>query len=471
MVLATTRQRVIFQARELWKQGFVTFDTETTGKESDDQIISWAVVSQHGEALGSGYVKPTIPISDGAYAIHGISEEQLANAPSFKEVWPSLRELLAGKTVIIYNAVFDMGRLWASATAHEIPFRYDFCNDVCAMELFAQYYGEVHEFYGTYTWQKLSTAIYHLGIEVPGTDHDALHDAMATAAIIKKLAELADQELPEGWHPPVNVPCAHCKRSVRECAEADEIWHCQSCSLELGLFHRCPGSDGIVESPATGFVCDDLCKYCHQSLHKELMLLTGQWHRCPETPYTIVETPDVDELCASCQQQLKRRQEVEEHNRQWREKLEADRKARRIETAKAYREKRKAFAAENKRRVDEGLPVLEWEKAPAANRDPFKFHGHAFVWQKDQYDKWEVHCTICEGTWRDSPRAQCAGIKTYWAWSMVPEHLKTKTALKKEGLEIVPGQKREAAIITMVNQYDLYDKSKAVETEKKAVAN
>jgi hypothetical protein len=236
------------------------------------------------------------------------------------------------------------------------------------------------------------------------------------------------------------------------------------------LFHRCPGCDGIVEVPATGFICDDLCQYCNSSLHKELMLLTGQWHRCPETPYSIVETPDIDELCSSCQQQLKRKREVEEHNRQWREKLEADRKARRIETAKAYREKRKAFDEENKRRVAEGLPALEWPKQNVANRDPFKLHGHAFVWQKDQYDKWEVKCTICEGTWRDSPRAQCAGIKTYWAWSMVPEHLKTKTALKKEGLEIVPGQKREAAIITMVNTYDLYDKNKCVEVKKKVVA-
>jgi DNA polymerase III epsilon subunit-like protein len=471
MVLATTRQRVIWKARELWQQGFVTFDTETTGKESDDQIISWAVCDQFGKELGSGYVKPTIPISDGAYAIHGISEEQLQDAPSFKDAWPHLCELLAGKTVVIYNAVFDIGRLWASATAHDISFKYDFCNDICAMELFAQYYGEVHEYYGTYTWQKLSTAISHLGIEVPGVDHDALHDAMATALIIKKLAELADQELPEGWHPPVNVPCANCKKTTKERAEADEVWFCQSCSLELGLFHRCPGCDGIVEVPAIGFFCDDYCKYCMSSLHKEHMLLIGQWHRCPDTPYTIVETPDVDELCSFCQQRLAWNRKVEESNRQWREQQEAERKERRKATTQAYREKRKAFDEENKRRVTEGLPALEWPKAPAANRDPFKLHGHAFTWQKDQYGKWEVKCTICEGVWRDAPRAWCAGIKTYWSWQSVPEHLKTKTALKKEGLELAPGQQREAAIITMVNQYDLYDRSMAVEVKKKVVVS
>ena len=150
-VLATSRQRVLYEARELWRNGFVTYDSETTGLEWEDQIIQWAVCSQEGEVLGSGDIKPTVPISVGAYAIHGISEEQLAGAPSFAQVWPVISDLLIGRTVVIYNANFDISKILSSGQAHGIEVPYDFVKDVCAMELFARFYGEVHEYYGTYT--------------------------------------------------------------------------------------------------------------------------------------------------------------------------------------------------------------------------------------------------------------------------------------------------------------------------------
>ncbi len=74
-ILATTRQRVLYEAREIWRNGFVTFDTETTGLEWEDQIIQWAVCSPEGEVLGSGFVKPTVPISEGAF------EKASSNSP------------------------------------------------------------------------------------------------------------------------------------------------------------------------------------------------------------------------------------------------------------------------------------------------------------------------------------------------------------------------------------------------------
>jgi DNA polymerase-3 subunit epsilon len=198
-ILATTRQRVLYEAREIWRNGFVTFDTETTGLEWDDQIIQWAVCSQEGEVLGSGFVKPTVPISEGAFEKHGISVEQLADAPSFAEAWPVIRHLLEGRTVVSYGSDFDIGKLWSSAELYGIQIPFDFVKAICAMHLFAQLYGEVHEYYGTSTWQKLNeVAIPYLKIEVAGSAHDAVHDAAATAMIIKKLTELADQELLPG---------------------------------------------------------------------------------------------------------------------------------------------------------------------------------------------------------------------------------------------------------------------------------
>src|SRR2546429_4296503 len=327
-ILATHRQRVLYRARELWRTGFRTFDTETTGLEDDDEIVQWAVCDQEGNVLGSGKISPTVPISEGAFDKHGITPEQLIGAPTFDQIWPDILKLLTEMTVVIYNDVFDIGKLYTSANARKVEMpMYGWIKSVCAMELFAEFYGQVHEYYGTYTRQQLNeVAVPHLQIEVPGQSHDGSHDAAATAMIVKKLAELADRELPVGWHPPVDVKCAGCGRYPRECAESDEIWYCQDCGLERGLFHRCPGCDRVVEAQASGYICDDLCEYCHKVLYQEKMLLTGAWHYCPSSShsyrYQVVETADMEQLCKDCQRQLDWRRKIEEENRLREERLE-----------------------------------------------------------------------------------------------------------------------------------------------------
>lgn len=481
-ILATTRQRVLFRARSLWNSGFLAFDTETTGLESEDQIIQWAVCDQYGVVLGSGYVKPTVPISDGAFEKHGISEDQLVGAPLFAEAWPTIRDLLVGKIVVIYNANFDIGKLYGSARAYQIEIPYDAIKSVCAMELFAEFYGETHEYWGTYTWQKLNeVAIPHLQIEVPGQAHDASHDATATALIIKKLAELADRELPAGWHPPVEVSCAGCGRYVQECAEADEIWHCQECSLRLGLFHRCPGCTyHIVELPATGTLCEDICEYCHQALHREKMLLIGAWHYCPAPmrsanyPRHIVETPDLEELCQDCKQEIERKLKWEEAERKrklkWEEAekvREQQRKEARRAYAKEYRKRLKERKRVDAERIAQGLPPLETEKKLEPADTIINHHGHQFLRRKDEQGRSEVFCLKCEAIWSRPPQVSCAGIKTYRAWVFIPKHLMTRTQLRNAGLKPVEDQKPEAVIVGSFDSYNLYDKEKCVPIKRK----
>ena len=54
------------------------------------------------------YDQPTIPIPEGAIAIHGITDEMVKDAPNFCEVYPQIVAALAGKEVLIYNANFDI---------------------------------------------------------------------------------------------------------------------------------------------------------------------------------------------------------------------------------------------------------------------------------------------------------------------------------------------------------------------------
>jgi DNA polymerase-3 subunit epsilon len=481
-VLATTRQRVLYEAREIWRNGFHSFDTETTGLNDEDEVIQWAVCDQEGGVLGSGYIKPTVAISEDAFKKHGISEGQLVDAPSFAEVWPTIRNLLIEKTVVIYNANFDIGRLYASARASQVDIPYGLIKMVCAMHLFAEFYGELHEYYGTYTWQSLNeVAIPCLHIEVAGSAHDASHDAAATALIIKKLAELADRELPVGWHPPVKVSCAGCGRYVQECAEPDEIWHCQECSLRLGLFHRCPGCTyHIVESPATGTLCLDICEYCHRALHREKMLLIGAWHYCPAPirsanyPRHIVETPDLEELCRDCKQEIERNLRWEEAERErklkWEEAervREQQRKEARRVYAREYRQRRKERERENAERLAQGLPPLEVETKPEPVDAIINHHGHQFLRRTDEQGRPEVFCLRCEAIWSRPPQVYCAGIKTYRAWVFIPDHLMTRAQLRRVGLKPVKEQKPEAVIVGSFDSYSLYNKEKCVPIKQK----
>ena len=461
----SARACVLYEARELWRNGFVTWDTETSGLDAEDQIIQWAVCSQDGTVLGEGHIQPTVPISAGAFAIHGISLDQLADAPTFVEVWPTLHPLLTQKTVVIYNADFDLGKLFSSAAAFGIVIPFDTIHTVCAMQVFAQFYGQVHKYYGTYTWQKLTTAISDLRLVVEGNAHDATHDARATALLIKKLAELAEQELAPGWHPPVLVQCADGCSMVKSCAEPDEVWYCHQHSLERGLFHRCPGCTRTIESPALGFLCDDLCPSCHKALQQEKMLLIGVWHWCPSCSHSV-ETADRETLCDSCTQHQAWKQQRAEENRRIQERMEQERREHRRAYAKAYRQRRKEREQENRRRAALGLPPLEVPQARPED-EQFTHHGHQFQRVKEDGGRVVFICLRCDTIWSKPPRCTCAGIKAYRTWFRIPPHLKTRTQLRKLWLAPAPNQKPEAVMEGSFDRYFLYNQQEGVSVERK----
>jgi DNA polymerase III epsilon subunit-like protein len=142
----------------------------------------------------------------------------LADAQTFDVVAPQIWSLIENKTVVMYNADFGIDRLCTSIYAHYTrpPHRPSYAiedeeagkrlnwlryelEQYCAMKWFAVVCGEKYEYYGTYTWQKLETVCSYFGIPF-GDAHDAMMDARATAALVHKLAQLAERELPEGYH-------------------------------------------------------------------------------------------------------------------------------------------------------------------------------------------------------------------------------------------------------------------------------
>jgi len=76
-----------------------------------------SIVNNLGEPLLDTLVKPSIPIPAEVTEIHGITDEIVADAPNFPEVYPRIAEVLENKRILIYNAQFDIKILnyWSPA--------------------------------------------------------------------------------------------------------------------------------------------------------------------------------------------------------------------------------------------------------------------------------------------------------------------------------------------------------------------
>jgi DNA polymerase III epsilon subunit-like protein len=95
------------EARELLEPGAaVITDTETT--DLYGQTIEIAVIdAATGKTLMDTLVKPTTAITPGAYWVHGISDEDVAEARPWEKVLPRLRKVTRDKVICAYNAEFD----------------------------------------------------------------------------------------------------------------------------------------------------------------------------------------------------------------------------------------------------------------------------------------------------------------------------------------------------------------------------
>ncbi len=93
----------------------VALDTETTGAElgKGHRIIEIGCVEIENRKLtGREFrrlVNPGRSIDLEAYKVHGISEEDLADKPSFAEIEAELVDFISGAEVIMHNAGFDVG--------------------------------------------------------------------------------------------------------------------------------------------------------------------------------------------------------------------------------------------------------------------------------------------------------------------------------------------------------------------------
>lgn len=177
-IIAEDRQAAIEWARTFLVNGGVILDTETTGLEGAE-IIEIAIIDTDGNVLVNSKVKalhPEYSLASGAVHIHGIRPEDLADVPTFGDLYPQIWQAIHQKHLVVYNLSFDLGILRSDRLAWYCP-AFKLKDKDCAMLWYAQYCGQWHHYWKSYTWQPL-----------PGGDHSALGDAQATLDVIKHMA-------------------------------------------------------------------------------------------------------------------------------------------------------------------------------------------------------------------------------------------------------------------------------------------
>ena len=95
----------------------VVLDTETTGIEVREghRIIEIGCVELMDRRLTGRhfhvYINPQREVEEGAFAVHGISDEFLADKPLFADVVDDFMRFVSGARLVIHNAAFDIGFL------------------------------------------------------------------------------------------------------------------------------------------------------------------------------------------------------------------------------------------------------------------------------------------------------------------------------------------------------------------------
>ncbi len=93
----------------------IVLDTETTGFNplGGDRIVEIGCIELVNH-LATGevyhqYVNPERDMPEGAFAVHGLSEEFLSGHPVFADVADAFLEFISDGSLVIHNAQFDMG--------------------------------------------------------------------------------------------------------------------------------------------------------------------------------------------------------------------------------------------------------------------------------------------------------------------------------------------------------------------------
>ena len=101
---------------------FVAIDFETANQTRSSACSVGVALVRSGEVVASGstLINPETPFNYYNKTVHGLSEEDVEDAPTYPEMWPELSRLLAGRQVVAHNAQFDISVLRSMAARYSL---------------------------------------------------------------------------------------------------------------------------------------------------------------------------------------------------------------------------------------------------------------------------------------------------------------------------------------------------------------
>ncbi|OEU88729.1 DNA polymerase III subunit epsilon [Streptomyces abyssalis] len=169
-----------------YPQSYAVVDVETTGLARDDRIVSAAVyrLDARGEVEDHWYSTVNPQRDPGPTWIHGLTSEDLADAPLFTEIADDLATRLDGRVLVAHNAVFDwsmIAREYARARRTP-PVRQRLCTIALSKQLSLPLPNH-----------KLESLAAHYGVAQQRAHH-ALDDARVLAEAFRPSLHLAVQQ-------------------------------------------------------------------------------------------------------------------------------------------------------------------------------------------------------------------------------------------------------------------------------------
>ena len=117
---------------------YIVLDTETTGLEvkQGHRVIEIGAVLLNDRKKSDihfhSYLNPSRLIDEEASKVHGITNADLENKPSFDEIAEEFIEFIEGSTLVIHNAPFDVGFLNQELKLASTSF--PMLEDICEIE-------------------------------------------------------------------------------------------------------------------------------------------------------------------------------------------------------------------------------------------------------------------------------------------------------------------------------------------------
>ncbi|MEC5423809.1 3'-5' exonuclease [Virgibacillus sp. C22-A2] len=154
---------------------FVSIDFETANEKRFSPCAIGIVVADEHKIIDEYYslINPMMDFSSFNTQIHGITERDIIDAPTFAELWPTLNNYLYKNLVIAHNASFDMSVIRHTLDHFNLP--YPDMDYLCTANISKRVWPELHN-------HKLNTLAAHHGITFE--HHHALEDARVAAKVL-----------------------------------------------------------------------------------------------------------------------------------------------------------------------------------------------------------------------------------------------------------------------------------------------